>query len=186
MMNLYPKIRNVKKSHLLIDGLVIGSIIMELILILINYLVNDKIHWSLLCGVGIVYIWITAIYAIYKNINIASHVFLQMICTSIIVVVVDWMIGFKGWSLHIGIPIITMIANVTMFVLTIVARKRYGKYIVFHTLIFLFSFIPLCFPEAIHRLFIIISVSIAVISFVITTILCGRDMVAETKRRLHW
>lgn len=185
-MKLYPEIRSVKKHNLTIKLIAIFSVVIETVLMLINYLINNRLHWSLLCGIGIIYIWVTTLYAIKKNTNIASHVFVQMLCISILTIGIDEILGQKGWAFNIAVPIITIIANISMFFLTLVARKRYGKYVIYHMLIFLFSMTELLIENAIHSRFILISTSITVISFGVTISLCRKEVMAEIQRRLHF
>ena len=56
---------------------------------------------------------------------------------------IDNKIGFKGWSIYIGIPIILIIANLTMLILSIVCYKKYTKYAMYQLIIVLISMIPI-------------------------------------------
>ena len=99
-----------------------------LILLLINKLTTPKIPWAALANAGILYSWITVIYSIRKNVNIAGHVLMQTIAISLLTAYIDYELGFRGWSINVAIPIMIIIANVTMLILTIVSYKRYIKY----------------------------------------------------------
>lgn len=101
---LYPKLFNIKKNHFVIKLLMGISILIAIICFLINLLVDNRFYWSIISIFGIVYIWVTTMYSIKKNVNIASHVAVQMICTSILVVIIDLVIGFSGWSINFAIP----------------------------------------------------------------------------------
>ena len=185
---LYPQISSIKTNKLIIKILMCASLYIAFLLLLINFLVNERLSWSLICIVGIVYVWITTLYSIYKKVNIAAHVMLQTICVSALTIAIDYIIGFRGWSLEIAVPIIITIANITLFVLTIVNRKRYIKYVIYELIIFIVSLIPMIlFFVGIIKSFLLvtISTSIAVVNFLLTIILCGKDVKDEIKRRFH-
>ena len=185
---LYPKLNNVKRNNIILIISIAISIILIDVLLLINVLVDKTNHWSLLCVAGILYVYGTIIYTKKRNINIASNVFVQCLLVSLFIIAIDYFIGFSGWSLNISIPIVVIVANSTLMILTIVSRKRYMKYAMYHVLTFLFSMIPLVlmFMGIIqNKVLTIVSSSIATFSLLLTIILCGRAMWIETKKRLH-
>ena len=185
---LYPKLNNVKRNNIILILSIAISIILIDILLLINVLVDKTNHWSLLCVAGILYVYGTVFYTKKRNINIASNVFVQCLLVSLLIIAIDYFIGFSGWSLNISIPIVVKVANSTLMILTIVSRKRYMKYAMYHVLTFLFSMIPLIlmFMGIIqNKVLTIVSSSIATFSLLLTIILCGRAMWIETKKRLH-
>ncbi len=185
---LYPKLNNVKRNNIILIISIAISIILIDVLLLINVLVDKTNHWSLLCVAGILYVYGTIIYTKKRNINIASNVFVQCLLVSLLIIAIDYFIGFSGWSLNVSIPIVVIVANSTLMILTIVSRKRYMKYAMYHVLTFLFSMIPLIlmFMGIIqNKVLTIVSSSIAAFSLLLTIILCGRAMWIETKKRLH-
>ncbi|MEG1142426.1 MAG: DUF6320 domain-containing protein, partial [Clostridia bacterium] len=71
---IYPKKISAKKTGIIIKGLLIISIIIGIILVIINKLTTPQIHWAAISNAGIIYVWVTVIYSINKNTNIAAHV----------------------------------------------------------------------------------------------------------------
>lgn len=71
---IYPQKINAHKSNIIIRSLLIASILLGIILVVINKLTTPNIHWAAMCNAGIIYTWVTVIYSINKNINIAGHV----------------------------------------------------------------------------------------------------------------
>ncbi len=185
---LYPEISNIKKSNRILKILMLVSVAISVILLIINAFIKPDLHWSLLFIVGIIYIWITTIYSIKKNVNIASHVMLQMLCVSILIILIDMIIGYKGWSLIIGIPIIAIIANLTMLILTIISRKKYVKYVIYQAIIFLFTLgllvLILVGVIKINTLYII-AFGISIMSMIMSFSLCGKQIIDELNKRLH-
>ena len=189
-MTLYPKIINVKSSHLAIKIMAIISLIIAGICMIINACTSTRFLWSLIVIAGIVYTWVTVTYSIRRNINIASSVMIQLIAISILTLCIDYILGYSGWAINLAIPIIICVANVTIFILTLVSVHRYLKYAVYQLIIFVLSMIPLiiffAFPGVITTpIFMIISSSIALFTFVCSLILCGRSIMEELDRRLH-
>lgn len=187
-MMLYPKILNIKKSNLAIKIVIIISIAVALISLIVDFAVGLKFHWSFLVLLGIIYTWITTMYSIRKNVNIASHVMIQMICLSILLVLIDYVVGYKGWSINWAIPIGFSVANITMLVLTIVNHKRYFKYAIYQIIIFLLSFIPLILyilKISTRILPVIILSSITIVTSIVVISLCGKDIKEEIQRIFH-
>lgn len=185
---IYPQKINAKKSELILKLLIIGSILLGIILICINKLTTPNIPWAGYCNAGIVYIWITVLYSINKNINIAGHVLLQTIAISILTLYIDYKVGFKGWAIEIAIPITIIVANVTMLILTIVSYKKYIRYAIYQLIIFLFSMLPVLFlTENLiqNKVLSIIASSISIFNFLFSLILCANDVKEEIIRKFH-
>lgn len=140
---IYPQKLSSKKRDKLINILLISSIIIAVVLVLINRITSPNIPWSAIANTGIIYIWITVIYSIKRNANIAAHILLQMIIISLVLLYIDKRLGFYGWSIYIGIPIILMIANITMLVLAIVSYRNYTKYAIYQLIIVFISMIQI-------------------------------------------
>ena len=128
---IYPKKLSSKKGELVLKILLIVSILIAILLLVINKLTTPNISWAAIANGGIVYIWIIVLYSINKNVNIAGHVMVQTIAISLLTLFIDYKLGFSGWSINISIPIIIIIANVSMLILTIVSHRKYIKYAIY-------------------------------------------------------
>ena len=185
---IYPQKLSSKKGDEVLRILLLTSVLLALILVFINKLTTPQIHWAALANCGIIYTWITVIYAIKKSTNIAGYVLLQTIITGISVLYIDYSLGFIGWSINIAIPIILMIANVTMFVLTIITHKNYIKYAIYQLLIVLISLISmLIIWDKVIQLKALsnIAILVSVINLLISLILCFKDLKEVLIRKFH-
>ena len=185
---IYPQKINSTKSDKIIKILASVSVLIAITLVSSNKLTTPVIPWAALCNCGIIYCWITVIYSIKKNTNIAGHVLIQTIAISILALYIDYKIGFKGWSLDIAIPIIIIVANITMLVLTIVSYKKYIKYAIYQLIIVLFSMLPVFFitEQMIQNKTLgIIASSVSSFNFLISLILCSRDVKEVIIRKFH-
>ena len=140
---IYPQKLSSRKGEKIINILLICSTVFAILLIIINKCYSPEIPWAAIANSGIIYIWITVIYSIKRNTNIAAHVLLQMIVISVLILYIDKRLTFSGWSIHIGIPIILMVANITMLILSIISHKKYTKYAFYQLIIVLVSMIPI-------------------------------------------
>lgn len=185
---IYPQKIKAKKSDKIIKILISVSIGIALILLLINKLTTPNIPWAALANAGILYSWITVIYSVRKNVNIAGHVLLQTIAISVLTIYIDYKLGMKGWAINIAIPIIIMIANVTMLVLTIVSYKKYIKYAIYQLIIVIFSMLPVVFvTENIvqNKTLSVIASGISVLNFIFCLVLCAKDVKEAIIRKFH-
>lgn len=164
------------------------SVGIAIILVLINKLTTPTIPWAALANAGILYSWVVVIYAIKKNINIAGHVLLQLIALSSLTIYIDYVLGMKGWSINLAIPIMIMIANLTMLVLTIVSYKKYMKYAMCQLVIVLLSMLPvLLVTEHIveDKTLSIVATGISVLNFLLCLMLAARDIKEAILRKFH-
>lgn len=185
---IYPQKIKAKKSDKMIRILMSVSVGIALILVLINKLVTPNIPWAALANAGILYTWITVIYAIKRNINIAGHVLLQLIALSILTFYIDYKLGMKGWSINMAIPIMIMIANMTMLILTIVSHKKYMKYAIYQLLIVFFSMLPVVLvTEHIiqDKILSILATGVSVLNFVFCLLVCTKDVKETIIRKFH-
>ncbi len=187
-MMLYPNISNIKRSHIAIKILTGISIAIIFICILINELVTPQLKWSFLVVIGILYAWITTLYSIRKNVNIASHVLLQTIIVLILLYLIDKIVGYKGWSINIGMPIMISVANITMLILTIVSRRKYFKYSIYQILLSLVSIaviVLLIIKAKYSAISASITGGITAITLVLSIALCGKDLKEKLYRVFH-
>lgn len=182
---IYPQKLNSKEGEELVKIFLIVSVIIAVVLIIINKLVTPNISWAGLANCGIIYIWITVIYSIKRNTNIAGHVLLQIIIMSMAMLYIDDKMGFYGWSVNIAIPIILIVANVTMLILTIVSYKKYIRYAIYQLVIVLITLTSIIFIMKNTNILGKSAVIISVINLLISLILSYKDIKEEIIRKFH-
>ena len=185
---IYPQKLSSKKGQIILNIFLIISIIIATMLVVINKLTTPNIPWSALANCGIIYIWITVIYSIKKSRNIAGHVLLQIIAMSVAILYIDSRLGFKGWSVNIAIPIILIVANITMLILTIVSYKRYIKYAICQLIIVIMSLASMfIITKDLKEVQILsqLAIVISVLNLVITLMLSYKDLKEAIIRKIH-
>ncbi len=185
---IYPQKLNSKKSNLIVKIGASISILVAILLIVINKLTSPHIPWAALANGGIVYLWIVLYYSIHKNINIAGHVLLHTVAISILTVYIDYELGFRGWSIDLAMPILIIISNITMLILTMVSYKKFIKYAIYQLMIVLFSMLPvLLITENMvqNKTLSMIASGISIFNLIISLILCTRDVKEAVIRKFH-
>lgn len=185
---LYPKKIKAKKSNQIIKIMMLLSLGIALLLVVINQITTPAIPWAALANAGILYSWVIVIYAIRKNVNIAGHVLLQLIALSVLLIYMDYKLGNVGWSINIAIPIVIMIANVIMLVLTIVSYQKYMKYAIFQLIIVIASMLPLVLVTehmVQNKTLSFIASGISILNFVIALALSAKDLKETIIRNFH-
>ena len=185
---IYPKKIKAKQSDKIIKILICISVGIAILLLIINKITTPRIPWAALVNSGIVYAWITVIYSIKRNVNIAGHILLQVIAISMLTAYIDYKLGWRAWSINIAIPIMIMIANSTMLILTIVSHKKYIKYVIFQFIIVIFSMLPVIFISehlVQNKILSIVASGICFINFILCLALCTKDIKETIIRKFH-
>ena len=185
---IYPKKINSKKIDVFLR--ILGSIVvlLSILLLIINKLTTPNIYWSHLCIFGFVYTYLTIRYSITKTSNIANHVMIQTILLVILMYFIDYRTGYKGWSISISLPILIIISNIAMFIITIINYKHYEKYATSQLIIVLLSLSTIYFIYKGYitaNALIIISISISIFNFVVSLFLCHRDFKEDIIRKFN-
>ena len=185
---IYPKKINSKKLDNFLKKINCIVILISIILLILNKIIIPSIYWSHLCIFGFIYIYLTVRYSITRRANIANHVMVQTILLSVLMYFIDYRIGYKGWSMNISLPILIIISNIAMFIITIISYKHYEKYAASQLIIVLLS---LSIIYLIYRGYVIanilisISIIISIFNFVVSLILCHRDLKEEIIRKFN-
>ena len=185
---IYPQKLNSKKSNLILKIGVLLSVLIAILLVTINKLTTPKIPWAAIANGGIIYVWIVLFYSIRKNINMAGHVLLQTIAISLLTIYIDYELKFKGWSIDIVVPILVIISNITMLVLTIVSHKDFIKYAIYQLLIVLFSVLPIILVTenmVQNKTLSIVASGISILNLGLSLILCAIDVKEAVIRKFH-
>lgn len=186
---LYPKILNIKKEKIVIQSLALGSILLSASLIVINQLTTPEIKWAYLAILGIIYVWITTMYSVKKNRNIASHTMVQMLCLGTFLIGIDWCLGFSGWSFKVGLPITLIVANINILILTIATRKKYYRYAIYQMIIFFITMLTFLLQKLqILPVGILYEIAklISLLAIIVSVLLYKNNILTEIARRFHF
>lgn len=188
---MYPTIEfNLGAFHLLRKIFTFIALLTALTMFIINYATYDfaPLLWSLISVAAIVYAMITVYYSILNNSNLASKILVQTIGASILCVIIDNVIGYKGWSVNFIIPALILISNFVVIILMIVNPMKRQTYFMYQLTITIFSVLSfaLCFTKIITRDEVAIAAGIICVLSLIGSILFGdKGFKNELIRRFH-
>lgn len=185
---IYPQKLNSKNSAKILYSLLTASVIFAIIIAIINRITTPNVHWAAFVNLGIIYTWITVLFSIKRGTNIAGHILLQTLAISLIIIYIDSKLEFKGWSISIGIPIILIVANMTMLILTIISYKKYIKYAIYQLIIVVISLIPVILildGKILNSTLNQISIFVSFINLIISLSLSYKDIKEAVIRKFH-
>ncbi len=154
----------------------------------INYITYSGFIWSIIAVSGVIYFGVTVTYSIMNNANIASKILVQTIGAGILVIVIDNVLGYTGWSVNYVIPSTIIFANLSIILCMIVNRMNWQSYFMYQIAITFFSFIPpiLFWIGIIDKPFLAIFTTCISILILIGTIIFGDKSVKnELIRRFN-
>lgn len=186
----YPHIMmSLDKFNLANKILLLISIISAVGCIVLNVFFPE-ILWSVICILGIIYLWITISYSIKKNVNIASKILIHTIAAILLAFIFNYVLFKEHWPiLDYAIPIILSISNIALIILQIIQNIHHENYFVYQLVISVFSIIPLILLKlnmieiTLPTYIFFIIAGIALIS---TIIFYSKDFIAEIKKRFHF
>lgn len=185
---LYPQKINARKTGFIIKIAILISFAIGVLLVIINKFATPNISWAGYCNAGIIYIWVTVLYALNKNINMANHLFIQMLALSALAVYIDLRLGFQAWSINVAIPMIVIIINITMLILSIASYNNYIRYAFIQLLIALASAVPifLVYEQLVNdKTLSIVATSISGVNLLFNLIFHSKDIKEQIIRKFH-
>lgn len=188
---IFPHIPTIYQQYnILFRGLIFASIVIGVIAIVLNILLPaghyDRWAFFVLAGIGC--FWLVLVVAVRKRSNIKKNMLYQTMLLAALMLLWDYLTGWRGWSLDFAIPILFFVSLTTMIILTKVLRQYISDDLVYLCLNILISFIPVIFL-LIGRLHVrwpsIICVANAVIALAAILLFMDKSLKRELKRRLH-
>lgn len=155
----------------------------------VNYATYSGFMWSVIAIASIVYAVMTVQYSIMRHANLGYKILIQTIGAQILLVIIDIMTGYKGWSIDYAIPTTILFADIAIVFLIVVNRLNWQSYFMYQIAVTVFSFIPMVLWAVglIDRpLMAIITVIISVLVLTVTILLGDRRVKNELIRRFHF
>lgn len=189
MENMYPNARVSMRKRIFFSRVYLFCIlILEVILVSINSLDESLIWWSAIAGLGLLYSYMVLRYAIIGKAGYRSKVMLLAMIAVLSAIAIDFIIGYRGWSVDYVLPAGVLLTDVIILGCMIFNRRNWQSYIMWQIAMILCSLIP----AALHlaglekNSFVSFAPLFASISiFIGTLILGGRRAGVEIRRRFH-
>lgn len=155
----------------------------------VNYATYSDSMWSVIAIASIFYVALTVRYSIMRHANLGYKILIQTLGAQMLLIIIDVMTGYKGWSVNYAVPTTILFADIAIVFLIIVNRLNWQSYFMYQITITVFSFIPMIFWAVglIRRpLMAIITVIISVLVLTVTVLLGDRRVKNELIRRFHF
>lgn len=104
---------------------------LEILFVVINLRTSDFLnnHWSVLVGGIFVYVYFTFDRILYLKAGHIMEITLQSIAIFLLLIFIEWNLGWKGWSLSLGLPIINAVLLGLTTICMLVDRKNWQTYL---------------------------------------------------------
>lgn len=162
--------------------------VVAVVLGVVNIAIYDHLWWSGIAIPGIAYAGLTVRYSILKHANLGKTVVIETIGMQVLLIMIDRVLGYEGWSVNYAVPATILFADVAVVFLILVNRLNWQSYFMYQLAITIFSFIPLILWAVglvTRPLMAFITVVLTVFILAMTIFLGDRGVKNELIRRFH-
>lgn len=189
MEDSYPDIRLKTKVKVMFSNIYLFvAMAIEMILIGVCLYRGEGFFYALITGAVLFYIYTIIRYAIMGKSNHRGKMLLSVIFTVLLLISIDYLVGFYRWSVNYVLPLAIIFMDVMILILVIVNRKHWQSYIIMELFMVLISgavFIVYWLHIMTTPVVAIVSLYASLFLFLGTVIIGGRKARVELKRRFH-
>ena len=166
--NMYPDARlKTQKMKFVTRLYLFCALVVEFFLIVIDFHGENQVHWSILAGLGFLYVYTVLRYAVLGTSGYRAKTIVLVLLAVLLTVAVDFITGYRGWSVDYVASGGILVMDIVIIILMICNRRNWQSYIMWQIAMILLSAIP------------------AVFLFLGTLMIGGRRAVQELYRRFH-
>lgn len=188
-LNLYPDLAGRTRQYNLIARLLVFlSLLGGGLSILINLLVFSGFLWCLIVVAALIYLWLVVPPLLRQGVNYSRRIMLQVILTCVLVVALDFITGYRGWSVDYVVPGLLSAGIGAIGVMVMFNRTNWGQYVLYQVQMGIYGFIPLVLylcGLSNSLVMVLVAASLALASLLITFVFGDRTIKSEFKRRFH-
>ena len=141
--NMYPNERApMRKYHLLSRIYLFVIILIELVLVLLNFVLKSEIWWCIITALGLLYSYLVLRYAIIGKSGHRSKAFVLILFGLLSTIGIDFVLGYRGWSIDFMLPAGIVIMDVVLVICIMINRRCWHSYIMWLLSMQLCSVIP--------------------------------------------
>ncbi len=128
--NGYPDVKAESRKYALVLRLYsFLAIVIEAALAAINYIHFREVWWSAISGIAFLYFYVTLRYSLRKNTGYQKRIIIQIIGAVAMVVAIDHILGYQGWSVNYILPGAILLLDVTVILLMLINMQNWQSYI---------------------------------------------------------
>ena len=187
---MYPLVGQQRKGYkFVIRIFAFLCLIAMVVLAIVNYFTYNGLMWSIICDAAILYLLVTLRYTLFNGRE--SHtmkILMQVIAVILLTVLIDYMLGYQGWSVTFAMPTIILVADVLILILMLVNLKTWHSYILLQIAMSIMAvslglYLLICKSE--HALMAGIAIGVSLVMFLGTVCIGDARARNEIKRRFH-
>ena len=175
-------------SDFLIKLISFIAISSAVICIATDYMLNDKLSWSVISLAGILCAWLTTTVGITYRKRILKNITWQLFLITALAVIWDRFTGWRGWSLDFVLPCACIVSMLSIFIIAKVLKMKYGEYILYLIIGGFYGVLPLLclLGGMIHITYpSVICTGTSVIIIAALFLFKGKSTTDEIERRFH-
>lgn len=162
----------------------------EIFLIVINYYTYRQIpvRWSGITGGAILYLVVTLRDIVNRRSGHIQKIYLQTTAAIALIIGIDYVLGFSGWSLEIGLPCAVYCVDIIIILCMIINFSEWQNYLILQMFAVLLAGIDmvLYLTGTVHLAALVwIALGISVALWTGTLIIGDRKAANELKRKFH-
>ena len=164
------------------------SIIAEIILVLINYMTFKNTLWSIVTGACLAYVCFTIAYSFQRYVSHRAKLAVQVIVAIPLIIIIDRVYGGNGWSINFGIPIMVLVLDLVVFILSMVNFKKCHVYLMVQLTGIIMSFICSIFVVIGRykvKMLSVVATVVSIIVFMIIVFLGEKKSTSELAKRFR-
>lgn len=187
--NMYPDVRIRNRKVALVSRIYLFcAILAETILVYVNVKTESQMWWCAITGLIFLYIYLLFRFAILGQEGYKAKVIVLMLIAISMLVAIDFVSGYRGWSVNYVIPAGILLVDAVIIILMIVNIKGWQSYMVWQIFMIICSLVPLILylvGIVTHPALMLIALGCSVFLFLGTVIIGDRRARVELKRRFH-
>ena len=146
-------------------------------------------NWVLIITASTLYVTISAILGSRVKRNIGPNILTQVIGISALSIIIDYFLGYSGWSLDIIFPLDLMAGTTIITVMILLNPKRFTDLVIYQLMFGLMGIVILAmiyFQLILFRQIAIIGSYYTIITCVGLFFFADRQMIHELKKKFHY
>lgn len=187
--NMYPNVRTMTRRLALLSRIYLFvAILVEALLIYLNVLSDSEMFWSAIPGLAMLYGYLVLRYAILGKSGYKGKIIVLTLIAILMVVAIDFVVGYRGWSVNYALPSAILLVDVGILVLMCINRRNWQSYMMWQIFMILCSVVPL----VLYAVGIVTAPLLALLAFAFSTalflgtlIIGDRRARTELRRRFH-
>ena len=187
--NMYPDARlKTQKMKFVTRLYLFCALVVEFLLVTIDFHGENQVHWSILVGLGLLYVYTVLRYAVLGKSGYRAKTIVLVLLAVLLTVAVDFITGYRGWSVDYVASGGILLVDVIIIILMIWNRRNWQSYLMWQIAMILFSVVPavLYLAGLEHNCIMAFLPLIAsVFLFLGTWMIGGRRASQELYRRFH-